>query len=204
MKYPRFVLVCMTIALFAIASAATAGPKWKRCENIPLVWEPTTEIGDLDPVNLTGLTGVSIEVEPLSDAREGDPQRFGENHEDDRVKLATTTDDVPTFVSEHFRNMIGRLGFTTVESDGDVVLSGELRRFFVRETNTYDGEVQILVKVTRDGETVYEALVGGSATRFGRSYKAENYYETLSDSVIDAVHRMVTSEPFRGALAGDG
>jgi len=191
------------IGLLVLSASALAKSKKTRCENVPLVWSPTDELGDLAPVSLTGLTDISIEVAPFTDARSEPPEKIGENVEDVEdygLKLATTQDDVPTFVRQHFVGLLGDFGFRTTDSGGDVRLEVELRKFFVREGDTYEGEVRLLVKMKDGGKTTYEALVGGSATRWGRSYKAENYFETLSDSLIDAVHNMVTSNDFRTAL----
>ena len=45
-------------------------------------------------------------------------------------------------------------------------------------------------------------MASGGSKRFGRSYKAENYYETLSDSVVEAVYKMLSSSEFMAALRG--
>ena len=38
-------------------------------------------------------------------------------------------------------------------------------------------------------------------SRFGRSYKIENYYEVLSDAVVNTVSSMLRSGEFRKALS---
>lgn len=178
--------------------------KYKRCEDIPLIWSPTTMIGELAPINLTGLTSIAIEIPPFSDSRTGDdPTLFGENHEDALVKRATTPDDIPAFVHMHFSDTLINLGLRIVKSDGDVILEGDIRRFFVREDNTYEGDVQILVKARRGDEILYEGLATGSSDRFGRSYKAENYYETISDALLEAAHKLAFSSAFRRGLVGE-
>ena len=82
------------------------------------------------------------------------------------------------------------------------MISGDIRRFFVEEENTYEGDVQILITVTKNGRELLTTMGGGSSKRFGRSYKDENYYETLSDSLIELVHQFAASEEFREALGG--
>jgi len=57
-------------------------------------------------------------------------------------------------------------------------------------------EVQLTV-VDRDGNTIWKGLASGEATRFGRSYKIENYYEVLSDAVVNTVSSMLRSAEFR-------
>jgi hypothetical protein len=43
-------------------------------------------------------------------------------------------------------------------------------------------------------------VTNGSASRWGRSYKADNYYETLSDSLLDALHKLLSNADFIAAL----
>jgi hypothetical protein len=53
----------------------------------------------------------------------------------------------------------------------------------------------------REGNTLWKGLASGEATRFGRSYKIEDYYEVLSDAVVNTVSSMLRSAEFRKALA---
>jgi hypothetical protein len=41
---------------------------------------------------------------------------------------------------------------------------------------------------------------GGSSKRFGRSYKAENYYETMSDAITHAASNLANDTGFHQAL----
>ena len=84
-----------------------------------------------------------------------------------------------------------------------MTVKGEVKQFFVRETGTYKSEVAIHVSVVgRDGKPRWSGVATGDATRFGRSYKAENYYEVLSDGVVNAVSSMLESAEFQKALSG--
>lgn len=40
----------------------------------------------------------------------------------------------------------------------------------------------------------------GDSTRFGRSFRAENYCETISDSLLHAVQNLTQDDGFRAAL----
>jgi hypothetical protein len=65
--------------------------------------------------------------------------------------------------------------------------------------------VEIHLTVTdQDGKTLWQGLASGDAKRFGRSYKAENYYEVLSDAVVNTVSSMLLADEFRKALSGHG
>ena len=80
-----------------------------------------------------------------------------------------------------------------------------MKKFFVREESTYKSTVEIHLKVIdQDGKTLWNGLASGEATRFGRSYQAENYYEVLSDAVVNTVSSMLQAADFRKAMSGHG
>ena len=43
---------------------------------------------------------------------------------------------------------------------------------------------------------------GGTAKRFGRSCKFENYYEALSDALMAVAYKLLQNEPFLKAVSG--
>jgi hypothetical protein len=50
------------------------------------------------------------------------------------------------------------------------------------------------------GKEIWSGVLLGAAERFGRSYKADNYYETLSDMVVRASYNLLSNPEFRQAL----
>jgi len=198
------VLILSAVIVLVIASAGDTLAKKKDLEGIPLVWKPTTELGEKGAVNLTGLDKVRIRVETLSDNREN-PDLIGENLEDEdkgTVLRVTTSDRVADFVSKRMTELLGDMGLEIVDEGGDVIIGGEVKKFFVEERNTYQSDVSLKIRVLdAEGNTLWAGLTGGSAKRFGRSLKAENYYETLCDGLIDAVYALFEAEGFREALA---
>ena len=183
----------------AVLAGSMASAK-ERLSGIPLVWKPTTQIGESGAVDLTGIQSTKIQIDALKDGREKS-DLIGDNCEKGTPMSVTTSDDVATWSTARLKSLLNQLGLNVVESDGDVVLRGEIKRFFVSETNTYEGDVGLTIEVVgRDGKTLWSGITGGSADRFGRSYKAENYYETLSDSFLEAVQNLVKNEGFRAAL----
>jgi hypothetical protein len=182
--------------LFAMAISAAAATS--LLEHVPLQWQPTSKL-QLGAVQVSAAT---VHFETFQDVRENKPM-IGENDEDAQPKSVTTTDDVGAFVSTHMRELFQRAGLKTVDSDGAVSIKGEVRQFFVRETNTYKSEVAVqLTVVSRDGRTLWKGLASGDASRFGRSYKIENYYEGLSDAIVNTVSSMLQSTQFEAALSG--
>ena len=182
------------VVLLAVALGAYA--KTKTLEHVPLQWKPTSEL----KLGTMEVPQASIQFEIFQDARDN-KEAIGENLEDDKPKPVTTTDDVAAFVSSHMRQLFDRAGLKTVDSDGTVTIKGEIKQFFVKETATYKSEVAVhLTVVGHGGRTLWSGLASGDATRFGRSYKLENYYEVLSDAVVNTVSSMLESAEFKKAL----
>ncbi len=181
-------------ALCSIASAAAlAAPK--LLQDIPLQWKPTAELGAA-----VQSTHQRISFVAFKDVRDN-PKLIAENREKSTPKPVTTKDDVGAFVSDSLRHIFDREGFNTVDSGGDLMISGEVRRLFVVETDTYNADVLLHITVqSRDGKTLWDGNTSGTATNFGRSYKAENYYEVISNSLIDATTTLLKNHDLAQAL----
>ena len=199
-------LVALALVAAVALSAALAAPalaRKKPLTDIPLLWKPTDEIGELGTVDLTGLSKVTVRVEPFTDSRDN-PKLIGKNVEDadkGRVLEVTTREEVGPWVADRMAWSLQQLGVGTAETGGTVVLKGDILRFLVTESHTYESDFGVKVTLeTPGGKTLWTGIANGSATRFGRSYKAENYYEVLSDAVLEATHDLLTNSAFREAL----
>jgi hypothetical protein len=185
-------LFIMSLALAGVAFAKTA-----PLEHVRLQWRPTSDLG----LGAREMSQVPIQFEIFQDVRD-DKELIGENREDAQPKTVTTTDDVGGFVSTHMRELFDHGGLKTVDSNAAVTIKGEVTQFFVRETSTYKSEVAVhLTVVGSDGKTLWSGVASGAATRFGRSYKLENYYEVLSDAIVNTVSSMLQSAEFQKALS---
>jgi hypothetical protein len=191
------VLMRALLALMLISVALAGHAKTVLLTHVPLQWRPTSELAS----GTTDMDVTTIRFETFQDVR-NDKEKVGENLEDSAPKPVTTTDDVGAFVSSHMRQLFDRAGLKTMDDDAAVTIRGEVRQFFARETSTYNSQVEVQLTVTdRDGKTLWKGLASGEATRFGRSYKIENYYEVLSDAVVNTVSSMLRSAEFRKALS---
>jgi hypothetical protein len=183
------------VMLFAVSLCAYATPR--LLEHVPLQWKPTSELR----LGAMQMSQTPIQFETFQDVRDN-KDAIGENLEDDQPKPVTTPEDVGAFVSSHMRELFDHAGLKTVDSNGTVSIKGEVTQFFVRETTTYKSAVAVhLTVVGRDGSTLWSGLASGEATRFGRSYNLENYYEVLSDAVVNTVSSMLKSAEFQKALS---
>jgi hypothetical protein len=187
----RILAVLLAVSVCAYARTALL-------EHVPLQWKPTSDL----QLGTKEMSATPIQFETFQDARDN-KEAIGENLEDDKPKPVTTADDVGAFVSSHMRGLFERAGLKTVDSNGAVIVKGEVKAFYVRETSTYKSEVAVhLTVVDRDGKTLWNGLASGDATRFGRSYRLENYYEALSDAIVNTASSMLQSAQFQAALSG--
>jgi hypothetical protein len=171
--------------------------------DVALVWKPTrtsTEAG-MTAINLLPFEGKTITLEPFTDSRP-DPALIGENREKpDKVLKVTTRDQVPAWVSAQTRAFLANAGLPLAEGGSSRVLAFEVTRFFVEEGENYLGDVRLKVQVRVDGEVVWSGMAIGAAKRFGRSYKLENYHETLSDALMAAWVSLLKAPDFLAALS---
>jgi hypothetical protein len=199
-KHFDFALVVLaTFVAFSTLATATAADK---LENIPLVWKPTTPMSERSPLDLKGLEGVKLQIDPFTDKRE-DPAFIGRNMNKVPLRKVTTKEHVARFVTYQVKLLTSELGLNVVDSGGDVILKGEVRKFFAEETNRYNAEVDLQATFTdANGKILWVVTTTGTSSRYGISYKADNYYEVLSDALIGAVHELVQNPGFRKALTG--
>ena len=188
--------------LTCLIASGVATARETVLENIPLKWSPTSTLAEMGPVDLSAadLT-VKIHVEALVDVREN-PTLIAQNTEKpDKPRPVTTSSDVGGFVTEHLKDTLHAGGLNTVDDAGDVTLSGEIRQFFVNEVNVYRGEASLVLRLKdASGKELWTGVVVGDAERFGRSYRADNYDEVLSDTLLRAAHNLLANPTFHQAL----
>jgi hypothetical protein len=198
MRHHIFALALIVPVLVSGAALARDTP----LDNIPLKWTPTSSLASMGTIDVSGaMLTTKIHVEPLVDARQN-PTLIAENREKaDKVKPVTTSGDVAAFISDHLKESMRGAGMSIVDAGADLNISGEIRQFFVTEVDTYRGEMSLLIHVKNAaGKELWTGIVGGGAEHFGRSYSAENYYETLSDMVLRASYNLLSTAGFRAAV----
>jgi hypothetical protein len=191
-------IVRTILALTLLSVSLLASSKAKLLEHIPLEWKPTSDLR----LGTTPMSSSTVTIGTFTDGREN-KEAIGENREEEEPRPVTTSDDVGAFVGLHIRQLFDEAGFKTLDANGAVTITGEVKKFFAREGNTYKSEVTLQLSVSdQQGKILWKGLASGEATRFGRSYKAENYYEVLSDAVVNTVSSMLQAPEFQRALSG--
>jgi len=197
MQLSRVVLVAA--AALGLCGGAQAADK---LENIPLQFAPTAPMSERTPVDVTGLGNIRLQVDAFTDARE-DAASIGRNVNRQPIRKVTTRDDVARFVTYQVKTLLAGLGLNVVESGGAVILKGEVSKFFAEEGNRYNATVTLRVILQDpEGKSLWAVETTGTSSRYGIGYKADNYYEVLSDALVGAVHELAGNPGFRKALAG--
>ena len=186
---------CSAFTAFSVADAAD------KLENIPLEWAPTSPMSERNPVDLAGLEGVKLQIDPFTDGRE-DPGSIGRNVNKVPVRKVSTREDVPRFVTYQVKSLLSGLGVDVVESGGTAIMGGEVKRFFAEEGNRYSATVELRITLSDPaGKVLWMVDTTGTSSRFGIGYKAANYYEVLSDALVGAVHELASNPNFKKALS---
>lgn len=201
MKTVLLKLVLAAVMIISLAPLAGADQR-KELKNIPLEWRPTVKI-DAGEVNVTRFGKATFSVAPATDARDK-PEEIGKNIEKrgtERELPVTTKENVAAWLTYRFGQALSELGVNMAPNNATFRIETEIRKFYVVESSTYKAEVGLKIKLlSKAGAVVWEGMVSGSASRFGASYKADNYYEALSDAVMTAIGGLLKNEDFRQAV----
>jgi len=184
-----------------VGSPGAADAATRRLREVALRWTPTAPLSDLAWIDLTGVGDTTVELRPFEDQR-ARRDRIGENREDEPdVYPVATKDDVALWVGEGFARTFERVGLRLVERDGDLILRGAVRHLLLTERGGYLGEAAIHVTAeTSAGERLWDGIVLGAHSGFGRFDRDRAYSETLSDTVLDAVVKLLQNSEFTEIL----
>ncbi|HWA12980.1 MAG TPA: hypothetical protein VHA15_07795, partial [Burkholderiales bacterium] len=74
------VAIAMVIACAGFGMGAFPATAADRLENIPLEWKPTSPMSERGPLDLKGIEGAKLQIEPFVDTREN-PGFIGQNRD---------------------------------------------------------------------------------------------------------------------------
>ena len=195
-----YVALSLLIGLAGISAIAPAIAA-DKLENIPLIWKPTTTMAERGPLDLKGLEGATLQIDPLIDNRE-DKAYIGVNKSKIPNRKVTTEEDVARFVTYQMKTLMAAQGVPIVDSGGTVAMKGSIKRFFAEEASRYNADVELELSFVdvATGKVLWSFMTSGNSSRYGVTYKAANYYEVLSDSLLGATYELIRNPKFKQVL----
>jgi hypothetical protein len=198
----RIILLSLVLCI-ALVSSAYGAPKSTGLKDIPLVWKPSDAISEYSAIDLTAYHNATFVIKPFTDLQNR-PSEIGMNTEkrfSDRDMLVTTNQSVANWLTDKFSKVFSQFDLNVVPGDGTVFVDAVVLKFFVTEDSEYKADVSLKVTLTaKNGAVIWVGTTTGSASHVGRSAKADNYYEALSDATISAVHGLLSNESFKHAV----
>src|SRR6185436_15539505 len=94
----RFHSALAVVATCLFLGDIATGIAADKLEGIPLAWMPTSPMSERTPVDVQGLEGIKLQVDPLVDKRE-DPAFIGHSINKIPFRKVTTNEDVARFVT---------------------------------------------------------------------------------------------------------
>jgi hypothetical protein len=181
----------LQVSTLALALALGA-PATTPIDDLRLVMTPSESTRPAATALAAAFGHRSVRVEPFDDARDSTWHvgRYDDGlntREHGRNLTVSTHGDVAGFCRAQLVELLRGGGVPVVETGGDLVLSGAVERFFVEEDEKYVGSVTLDLKVADPaGKVLWSGKAIGFKRKWGRSFKADNYMETLSDALLTA------------------
>lgn len=193
-------IVSLTVlALLGHQTEASASPLTVR-----LAFVPTDKEGVLEKRGVVPIGGPPFEILLAVDNRPEPHDLLGENREKSTTVPVRASTPVFSWISRSLADTFRDWG-TPSAPGSELALHTEIVKLFVVEEHTYQAEAAMMFMLKRrDGTEVWSGIVGGAASRFGRSLKADNYNEVLSDAVFSCFSKLWTDAGFREAWAATG
>lgn len=184
----RFVMAA-AVATCGLMLVTGCHSKPKGPMTIPLMYKPDTSAvsGVMTPIRQSTFVVVVDNREKKN--------AIGQNSEEG-VLPVFTKDDPAAFVRDVVVRAINARGGTVVteKSRAQRVLAVTLTSFWTEEKNTYEAMIRAKAEVLdSSGKSLWDGLVTGTGTNFGKSYSAENYQEVYSKAADDFADKLLNS-----------
>jgi hypothetical protein len=191
------------IALALMAGCSNSAPAGGGPLVVPLTYTPEHAQDDVKAYP-GEVPHTRIFVGSFEDKREAGGNAIGQNVEHQNPVRIVSGSPPAEFVRQTLATQLRRAGLTLTDdpAQADRIISGDLTRFWVEESNNYQAEVGATIRVTeRGGESRWQGAVVGHGENFGRSLSPENYREALSDAMVRMTYdNLLTNPGFQNAL----
>ena len=168
---------------------------------IDLQYIPTDAEEVLEKRGVIAIGGPPFEILVVVDNRPEPRDLVGENREEGRQIRVWARRPVAAWLTQVLVSSFAEWG-TPHKAGAGLLLEPEVIKFFVVEEHTYKAEVTMKFRLKkRDGTDIWAGIVGGAASRFGRSLKESNYQEVISDAVLSCYSKLWADPGYRQAWA---
>ncbi|CAN5901282.1 hypothetical protein BH11MYX3_BH11MYX3_01520 [soil metagenome] len=183
----RFLVAAVVLATAACGSSSlhTLNLAWKDADTTV---KPASSVGQ-------ALATVPIGF-GVRDVRP-DPTVVGSDA--DSGTLVRTHDNVAQYCSNRLGLMLRNAGARLNEQPA-AMIEADLLEFRVDEGGTFKGLARIRVTVRHGQTPEWSKTYEGTSTRWGRSHNPENYNEALSNSLSEAVEKLLKDDDLAAAL----
>ncbi len=199
----RLLTLVSVVLILVFGSFLYALADEPELKDIPLRWKPTEDVRSLKAIDLSIFKNAHFVIKPFTDLRKK-PNEIGINAEkrlSSKDLLVTTKDNVAQWLTYQFSRTLSDFSIDVVKDKGNLTLEGDIVKLFVMEKSVYKGEVALKLKLlSKSNAVLWEEIISGESTRFGRSYLVDNYYESLSNAVIFAVQSLLQNNAFQRAV----
>lgn len=166
-----------------------------------LEWAPKSDPCDVSSTALSAFVGQTLQIMAFSDHR--NTTEVGSNVEERTARPVTAMNNVPAFVTGHVADVFQECHVVLAPSGYTRILKGEVTQFYVKEDNDYNGTLILTLSLSdADGKQLWQGVAAGHSKRWGHSLSAENYNETFSESIIEAVKDLMGNSSFLDAVRG--
>jgi len=197
--------MCLLFLSFTLllTTSVLAAKDREELKDIPLEWKPTKDIRTFKAIDLSVFQNAYFEVRSFKDLRKK-PAEIGVNIDkkySERELPVTTKDNVGEWLTYNFSKSLSNFEVNVSREKANLTLGADILRCYVTEESLYKAEVALKVRLLSKGnKVIWEEMISGNATRFGKSYFTLNYFETLSDAVLETVHSLLQNDAFKRAV----
>lgn len=203
---------CVAATTVAIVGAIAVAGLLGGCSNgsapsggpvvVPLVYAPEHAKDSIRPYPGT-VPPTRIFIGKFEDKREK-MDAIGANVEHASPVQIVAGSDPAEFVRQTLAMQLRRAGLHVTDdpAQAERIITGDLTRFWVEESNNYQGDIAATIRVSdRSGAVRWEGAVTGHGENFGRSLSPDNYQQTLSDAMVRLTYdSLLPNSEFQNAL----
>jgi hypothetical protein len=132
-----------------------------------------------------------------------DPALLGDYTNGAVTRVVSTSDTVSQWVRRYLSSLLDHYGvtITTDSAAADLRLFANIQAFEVEERKEYKGSIKIDISLQdSNGKEVFAKKISSEASRWGRTWKIKNYYQCISETLLNFAESLVQDEDFIKAV----